>query len=358
MPEKSVNVLVTSRIGEENMHYVAGLSPRIKLKDASDLVQAELSGDSSSKAALDALLAEAEVIYGCWSHHPGSDLPLNLIHRTPRLKWLHSLSAGVDSFLDPVQATLTSNTAIAGSRVIVTNASGTHTTAMAELVIENMLQLAKRAPARFRWKQEKQWVEFSPALLRDKTVGILGMGYGREVARLARAFGMRVMATRRSARPGDRLKNVDVLLSPDQLPRLLAESDYVVVLLPLTPETRRIIGEKELRAMKPTAFLINISRGNIVDEDALVRALEEDWIAGAGLDVFAVEPLPPSSKLWELPNVVYSAHVGGDYEGNYRKLTIQFGANLLRYLDGKRLYNVINKRKGYQSSGPQFRERL
>ena len=358
MSEKPVNVLVTSYVGEENNRSIADLSPRVNLKDASSLVLAELSGDSASKERLDALLAEAEVIYGCWSHHPGSDLPLNLIARAPRLKWVHSQSAGVDSFLDPPQAAITSNTDIASSRVIITNAGGTHTTAMAELVLENMLQLAKQAPARFRWQQEKRWVEFSPALLRSRTVGIMGMGYGREVARLARAFGMKVMATRRTVRPGDRLPNVDVLLPPEQLPRLLAESDYVVVLIPLTPETFKMFGEKEFRAMKSTAYLINISRGNVIDEAAMIRALEEGWIAGAGLDVFAEEPLPPGNRLWELPNVVYSAHVGGDYQGNLEKITVQFGVNLVRYLDGKRLYNVINKKKGYQTSGPHFREQF
>ena len=133
MPEKPVNVLVTSYVGEENNRSIADLSPRVNLKDASALVRAEMSGDSSSKERLDSLLAAAEVIYGCWSHHPGSDLPLNIITRAPRLKWIHSQSAGVDSILDPPQAAITSNTDIAGSRVIVTNASGTHTTAMAEL---------------------------------------------------------------------------------------------------------------------------------------------------------------------------------------------------------------------------------
>lgn len=358
MSEKPVNVLVTSYVGEENNRSISDLNPRVNLKDASSLVRAELSGDSSSKEQLDALLAEAEVIYGCWSHHPGSDLPLNLIARALRLKWVHSQSAGVDSFLDPLQAAITSNTDIARSRVIVTNASGTHTTAMAELVLENMLQLAKQAPARFRWQQERRWVEFSPALLRSRTVGIMGMGYGREVARLAKAFGMRVMATRRTVRPNDRMPNVDVLLPPEQLPRLLAESDYVVVLIPLTPETFKMFGEKEFRAMKSTAYLINISRGNVIDEAAMIRALEEGWIAGAGLDVFAEEPLPPGNRLWELPNVVYSAHVGGDYQGNLEKITVQFGVNLVRYLDGKRLYNVINKKKGYQTSGPHFREQF
>ncbi len=119
-----------------------------------------------------------------------------------------------------------------------------------------------------------------------------------------------------------------------------------------------MFGEKEFRAMKSTAYLINISRGNVIDEAAMIRALEEGWIAGAGLDVFAEEPLPPDNKLWELPNVVYSAHLGGDYRGNLEKITAQFGVNLARYLDGKRLYNVINKKKGYQTSGPHFREQF
>jgi phosphoglycerate dehydrogenase-like enzyme len=355
MSEKPVNVLVTSDIGKHNVCYIVNLSSRISVKDASPLVQAELKGDSSSKAELDAMLAEAEVILGGGSHDPGSDLPLNLISRTPQLKWLHSLSAGVDSFLHPDQAAVTSNTAIKESRVTLTNASGTHTAEMAELVFEYMLQFAKRAPERYQWKQGKKWIGYSPALLRDKTIGIMGMGYGREVARLAKAFGMRVIATRRSARPGDSMKNVDLLLPPSQLPHLLAESDYVIIIVPLTPETYQMFGEKELSAMKPTAFLINVSRGKIIDEPALIRALEEGWIAGAGLDVFFEEPLPPDNKLWELPNVIYSPHVGGDPLGLWDTLTVQFGQNLLRYLAGKRLYNVIDKQKGYQTSGPHFR---
>ena len=360
MPEKSVNVLITSAVGDENHGWISALSPRINLQDASDLVRAELNGDASSKGKLDALLAEAEVIYGCWVSRPGSDLPLDLIARAPRLEWIHSQSDGVDSFLVPEEAAVTQNTAILNSRVMITNASGTHTTAMAELVLENMLQLAKRAPDRYRWTQQKKWVPFFPALLRNKTVGILGMGYGREVARLAKAFGMRVMAIRRTARAGDRMSNVDVLLPPEQLPDLLAESDYVVILVPLTPETFKMFGEKEFRAMKSTACLINIARGNIVDEAALIRALEEKWIAGAGLDVFAEEPLPPDNRLWELPNVIHSAHIGGDWEGNVellRKITSQFGTNLLRYLDGKPLYNVVDKSKAYQTSGARFREK-
>lgn len=355
MSKESVNLLVTSPVGDESMGYLADISPRIKLTEASDLVRAELSGDDSSKARLDALLSEAEIIYGCFSHHPGSDIPKNLIARAPGLKWLHALSAGVDSILDPEQAVVTSNTDIAQSKVVLTNASGIHTATMAEFIFENMLMFAKHAPSRFQWKQAKRWQEYVPALLLNKTVGILGMGYGKEVARLAKAFGMRVIALHRTAKPGESAENVDEMLTLDQLPRLLSESDYVVVLLPLTPETNNMIGEIELRTMKPTAYIINFSRGNIIDEQALIRALEEKRIAGAGLDVFSQEPLPPDNKLWDLPNVIISAHVAGDFDDYYMEGTRLFAENLRRYLDGKSLLNVIDKKARYQTSGPHYR---
>jgi phosphoglycerate dehydrogenase-like enzyme len=137
------------------------------------------------------------------------------------------------------------------------------------------------------------------------------------------------------------------LLPREQLPRLLEESDFVVLCLLFTTETNKLIGEKELRTMKPTAYLINVVRGDIVDEDALIRALSEHWIAGAGLDVFAIEPLPADSRLWEFPNVIFSPHIAGVMEGYYLQATEIFCKNLRHYLSGKNLFNVINKKKGY-----------
>jgi phosphoglycerate dehydrogenase-like enzyme len=131
------------------------------------------------------------------------------------------------------------------------------------------------------------------------------------------------------------------------LPQLLSDSDFVVLALPLTPETNNLIGEEELLTMKPTAYLINISRGNIVDEAALTRALEENWIAGAGLDVFVTEPLPIESRLWELPNVIFSPHVAAEIEDYDVQATRLFADNLRRYLSGKRLRNVVDKKRGY-----------
>jgi phosphoglycerate dehydrogenase-like enzyme len=179
-------------------------------------------------------------------------------------------------------------------------------------------------------------------------VGIVGLGHiGREVARLAKAFGMRVLATRRSARKSRRAKYVDHLFSPDKLRDLLSESDYVVLTLALTPETRGIIGEAELRSMKPTAYLINVARGGLVDEAALVRALEEQRIAGAGLDVFTTEPLPQDSPLWGFENVIISPHIAGGMEDYVARATAVFCENLRRYLGGRRLINVVDKGKGY-----------
>ncbi|MFC1909250.1 NAD(P)-dependent oxidoreductase, partial [Chloroflexota bacterium] len=144
-----------------------------------------------------------------------------------------------------------------------------------------------------------------------------------------------------------RARYADIVFPGGQLLDMLAESDFVVLAVPYTPETDKLIGEKELRAMKSSAYLVNIGRGRTVDEEALVRALDEHWIAGAGLDAFATEPLPTDSKLWELPNVIYSPHVSGDGEDVGMIATELFCENLRRYMSGKRLLNIINKKRGY-----------
>jgi len=332
MPMESVNVLVTTSISDECRRQIASVSPRIKLRDVSDFADAEKRGDFSSKEQFDALLAEAEIIYGAGP-------PQNVITRASKLKWIQTTNAGVDDFLV---------SDIIRSSVIVTNTSGIHAISIGECVIELMLMFVKKTSLCFQLKQERHWKRFHLTVLRSKTVGIVGLGsIGREVARLSKAFGMRVLATRRSAKRVTRARNVDVMLPQDRLPRLLSESDFVVLALPLTPGTNKLIGEEELRAMKPTAYLINIARGNVVDEEALIRALDENWIAGAGLDVFATEPLPAESKLWELPNVIFSPHVAGELEDYYLQATEVFCENLRRYLNGKKLLNVVSKKKGY-----------
>jgi len=332
IPMEVVEVLVTTSLDDECIRQITTISPKINLRDVSGFANAEKRGDFSSREQFDAHLAEAEIIYG-----PGP--PKNVIARAPKLKWIQTTDVGVDDFLD---------SDIMGSSVIVTNTSGITAISIGECVLEMMLMFVKKMPLCFQLKQERQWKTFSLTVLHSKTVGIVGLGsIGRQVARLSKVFGMRVLATRRSTRSATRTRNVDILFSQDQLPQLLSDSDFVVLALPLTPETNNLIGEEELLTMKPTAYLINIGRGNIVDEAALTRALEENWIAGAGLDVFVTEPLPVESRLWELPNVVFSPHVAGEIEDYDLQTTRLFADNLRRYLSGKRLRNVVDKKRGY-----------
>jgi phosphoglycerate dehydrogenase-like enzyme len=337
---KSLNVLVVTpafdrslpRADPTSLRQIESVSPAINARDGSMLVAAEFRGDMSGKEELDALLAETEVIYGLIP-------PRDLLTRAPRLKWIQMMSAGVDRLRD---------TEIWRSGITITGVSGIHATPIGEFVLQLMLMFVKKAPECFRMKQKHEWRRYAPTVLRGKTAGIVGLGHiGREVARLCKAFGMKVIATRRSAKKAGRARYVDRLLPARQLPSLLAESDFVVTCVPLTQETRNLIGEKELKAMKSTAYVINIARGGIIDEEALIKAIDEKRIAGAGLDVTVPEPLPAESRLWDFDNVVLSPHVSGGMEEYMARATDLFCENLGRYLAGKRLRNVIDRKKGY-----------
>ena len=216
------------------------------------------------------------------------------------------------------------------------------------MVLEMMLMFIKDAPACFQMKRDREWKRYKQRLLRDQTAGIIGLGMiGREIARLCKAFDMKVIGICRSGGPGRSFPEVDRVYFREELPELLAASDFVVLALPLTNETRGMIGEKELRSMKPGAYLINVARGAVVDEGALVRALEERWIAGAGLDVFVKEPLPPESRFYELPNVIFSPHISGDMPDYEWRATDIFCENLSRYLAGEPFLHEVDKQKGY-----------
>jgi len=332
MNTHSINLLTTTPFSEESLHMISSISPRIKLQDVSGLARAEYRGDKDATEKLNSALREAEILYGV-------RFPVRVLDRAPNLKWIQVTSAGVDRFLTDDMLE---------SPVILTNASGIHATPISEFILQFMLMFAKQALLCFDMKQKKEWQRFPPTTLRGKTTGIIGLGsIGRETARLCKAFGMHVIAVRRSSKKEGRARNVDRMLPPSKLPELLSESDYVVITLPYTPETSGLIGAKELSFMKSTAYIINIGRGRIIQEEALIEALTEKRIAGAGLDVFATEPLPPDSKLWELPNVIYSPHVSGGMEKYDLQATRLFCENLTRYLNGKRLRNVINKKLGY-----------
>jgi len=275
--------------------------------------------------------------------------------RAPKLKWVQSHWAGVETILNhPLFR-----------RATLTTASGVHTSNLAEYVIMMLLAFGHRLPRMLEYQSRAEWPEprwhlFVPDELRGATLGLVGYGsIGREVARLAKAFGMRVLATKRNvqstsdegwqiANAGDATgSRVDRFYAHTDVRSLLPECDYVALIVPLTPETRHLIGAREFSLMKKNAVLINVARGGVVDEPALIEALQTSVIAGAALDVFAQEPLPTDSSLWRLPNVILSPHVGGftlEYDARAMQL---FAENLRRYVNGEPLLNVVEVGRGY-----------
>ncbi|HZY45691.1 MAG TPA: D-2-hydroxyacid dehydrogenase [Anaerolineae bacterium] len=290
---------------------------------------------------------DCEVLYTSWLM-PTIDL-------VPNLKWVQGHFAGVDHFLD--------NPLIRS--VILTTASGVHAPHMAEYILMMMLAFAHRLPNMLNYQQRVDWPKdrwslFAPKELNDSTLGIVGYGsIGRETARLAKSFGMHVLASKRDVhikheqgwqlpKSGDSsAQHVDRLYPPDQLRSMLSECDFVAVTVPLTAETEKMIGAAELRSMKRGAILINVARGGVIDEAALIDALQNNLIGGAGLDVFEEEPLPLNSPLWKLPNVILSPHVSG-FSSHYDERAMDlFAENLRRYLTGESLLNVVDMNKGY-----------
>ena len=207
---------------------------------------------------------------------------------------------------------------IVESRVVLTNMRGIHAVPVAETAMAMMLMFSKQSLLCFQSKLEKRWEDFIPETLRAKTVGIVGLGsIGKEIARLAKAFGMKVIAVD-EARGNRRARNVDTMLPVKRLRELFLKSDFVVAALPLTPGTNKMIGEEELKCMKTNAYFINVGRGATVDEEALIRVLEKQEIAGAGIDAFTTEPLPINNRLWDLPNVIISPHIGGKQKNYFQ----------------------------------------
>ncbi len=329
LPE--IKVVLTTPIDERNVLKIKAVGDRISVDQVSPLIVAERKGDLSNEEKLTALLQQAEVIYG-WIHQ----FPRNVLGRTSRLKWIQVMSAGVDRLSEEILK----------SPIRIVTTSGLHGTPMGEVVVEMMLMFAKDAPTCLQMKQAKEWRRYRPKLLKGQTVGILGLGsIGKEIARLCGALGMKVTGLRRS--DGPPVTEVDRVYPREQLHQFLADSDFVVLALPLTKETQGLIGERELRGMKPSAYLINVARGAVVDEGALIRALEEKWIAGAGLDVFIQEPLPPDSRFYDLPNVIFSPHISGEMPDYESRATEIFCENLKRYIAGEPFLHEVDRAKGY-----------
>ena len=294
------------------------------------------------------LLPDVEVLYT----HRALPEP----EKVPNLRWIQLHFAGLDQIADH---------ALLRSNVAVTTMSGASAPQMAEFALMSMLALGRCLPRLMRDKASKRWAEdrferFRPRELRGSTVGIVGYGsIGREVARLCRAFGASVLATKRNLRQladsGYLLKGlgdvdarlVDRLYPPQALPSMAALCDFLVITVPLTPESRGMVDRHVLQSMKASAFLIDISRGGVVDHGALIEALNEKRLAGAALDVYPVEPLPETSPLWEMGNVIISPHIAGASDIYYERATDLFIENLRRYLADQPLLNRYDPQRGY-----------
>lgn len=235
-------------------------------------------------------------------HWLGREELEQLLEALPSVEWVHSRATGIDSITSP---------GLIHSKAVVTNARGNMSSTLAEYTMMVCLHFAKDVPRLIKQQQQKEWGRFNIVELRNATLGVIGYGdIGRACAKLAKGFGMKVAALRRNPnRTGQDDPFCDVVYGADALHTLLSESDYIVIAAPLTPETHGMIGKEQLACCKKTAVIINVGRGPIIDEEALIEALRTKQIRGAGLDVFCQEPLPTDNPLWELDNVLISPYV-------------------------------------------------
>ena len=302
----------------------------------------------SVEGLADTSLDDVEVLLRGWLSADAFD---RVLARAPRLAWVHSATTGVELALTP---------AILDRGIVVTNARGVFSRPIAEYVLMMILAISRRLPQLLELQRERTWQPLEGAELRDVTVGIVGLGsIGRAVGALATAFGCRVLATRRRSDAGFEAGEPDAdsaslgelmlerVLGPEGLPQLLAESDFVVLAAPLTAETERMIDERALAAMKPGAWLINVARGRLVDERALLRALRDGPIGGAVLDTFVEEPLAPSSPFYHLPNVIVTPHTSWSSGRVLDRSVGLFCDNLRRFARGEALLNVVDPAVGY-----------
>jgi phosphoglycerate dehydrogenase-like enzyme len=306
----------------------------------------------SVEGLADGAVDDVEVLLRGWLSADAFD---RLLSRAPNLAWVHSATAGVERAFTP---------AAMERGIVITNARGVFSAPIAEYVMMMVLAISRRLPELLELQRERTWQPLEGSELRDVTIGIVGLGsIGRAVAALAAPFGCRLIATRRhpeastlaggvGAHAGDPgagagEPGLERVLGPDGLPDLLAESDFVVLSTPLTADTEGMIDDDALAAMKPGAWLINIARGRLVDERALLRALSENRIGGAVLDAFREEPLPSSSPFYDLPNAILTPHTSWSSARVLDRSVELFCENLRRYAEGETLRNVVDPSAGY-----------
>ncbi|MBN1246661.1 MAG: D-2-hydroxyacid dehydrogenase [Anaerolineae bacterium] len=291
---------------------------------------------SREEAAIQDSLDEIEVAAG-W-------LDPDVVLAMPRVQWVQHWAAGVDSFVTRPE--------IVEKDFILTSGSGIHAVPITEHIFALLLAFARGLHCAVRDQVAHRWVQPPDPCgqnvfeLPGTTMVLVGVGaIGAQTAKVAAALGIRVIGVRRD--PADAVQGVARMVGPDQLLDVLPEADFLVLTVPLTERTRGMIGETELRAMKPSAIIVNIGRGGTIQENALLRALQEGWIGGAGLDVFETEPLPEDSPWWDMPNVIVTAHYAGHNPYYDERALAIFLDNLRRYVTKMPLRNVVDMRAGY-----------
>lgn len=335
-----MKLLSTVPFHEEQLQRLAEIAPDLDMR---------LEVGARGEGLRPFVEADTEIIYAFGA-------PGNVVEYAPGLRWVQLLSAGCDYL---------AGSALMKSPVVVTTCSGLHATPIAEHVMSGILALYRGLPRTFRAQVEKRWLgqdDFSRITheFRGRTVGIIGYGsIGREVARLSKPFGTRILAMKRDAGDvaergyafpdvGDLEGSIpDRIYAPNELHEMLAECDVVVLAMPLTDETRHMLGRREFEAMKPGSFIVNIARGAVMDEAALIEALKNGKPVGVALDVFETEPLPQDSELWDLENVIVTPHIAGASRPYLRRAFEVFAENLGRYVREEPLLNLVNRDLGY-----------
>ncbi|WP_392535103.1 D-2-hydroxyacid dehydrogenase [Nostoc sp. C117] len=293
------------------------------------IVRVDIDGNLDSDAT------DAEVYFSWFLSR--SPILHKILEAAPALRWHHAPNAGVNHILTPTYLE---------RDIILTNGAGVHGIPIAEFVITYILAHAKHLPELYALQAEHHWKRgFAIQELTDATLLIIGAGgIGQEIAARAKPFGLRIIGSRRHPQE---LPNFDKVVGADEWRSLLPIADYVVIATPLTKETKQFIDESVLRSLPRHAYLINIARGDVIDESALIKALTEGWIAGAALDTVSTEPLPSESPLWSLPNIFITPHTSGHSPKSKQRSIALFIDNLQRYQAGKPLRNVVDKKAGY-----------
>lgn len=345
MSPGTVRIVITSPLEDDLVDQIRAVDARLDVELPNELLETPKYpsdhplpkiDDPAARERWEALLDEAEVLFDFG--------PLELaptLSERPNLRWIQATSAGVGRLVERV--------GLLDSDVAVTTASGVHARPLAEFALLAMLMFGKRTLELLDEQRAHRWERHAGEELRGKTVCVVGLGkIGLEVGRLARAFDMRVVGTVRDlrGRTAEQL-GVDRLEGPDGLDALLSVADVVVLTTPHTSQTHALLDARRLRRLKRGAVLVNIARGDVVDEEALVEALRSGRLRGAALDVFQQEPLPPESPLWDMPNVFVSPHSASTVAQENSRITELFCANLLRYLGGEPLLNLFDREQRY-----------